>query len=213
MSVRDNGWHNSVHLNVEHSPFGSHDTCRHVHPALGSAVPGMSLTSNNTCQGRDIDDLTDSLLYHSGHNNLRQQEGGPEIDGLSLIPLFDRGLDDTLAMKDSRVVHEDVHRSEKLEGLGTRDARPLDPSQIRPDSDATATLTGNSSLRRFQDFRISSHDADIGSHIGEKGRDFRSDTPLSGRDQSPFALHVESTGVVRHWLKSPGVDWKRGNIP
>jgi hypothetical protein len=117
------------------------------------------------------------LLYHSGHNNLRQQERSPEIDGLSLIPLLDRGREDTLAMKDSRVVHEDVHRSEKLEGLGTGKARSLDRLQIRVDSDATAILTGDSLPRRFQAFRISAHDADIGSRIGEKGRDFRSDAP------------------------------------
>ena len=67
----------------------------------------------------------------------------------------------------------------KLEGLGTGDARPLERLQIRLDRDATATLTGDSLPRRFQAFRISAHDADMGSRIGEKGRDFRSDSDVA----------------------------------
>lgn len=71
----------------------------------------MSLASDLGRQGRDIDDLATPLCHHSRRDELRQQERSPEIDGLSLLSLFDRGLQQTLAKKDARVVHEDVHRS------------------------------------------------------------------------------------------------------
>ena len=84
--------------------------------------------------------------------------------------------ENALAMKDSRVVHRDVHGSEKRERLGTGGARSFDRLQIRLDGDATATFANDGLPRRFQALLISAHDGDVGSCIRENGRDFCSDS-------------------------------------
>src|SRR5262245_49227068 len=83
-------------------------------------------------------------------DELREQEWSPEIDGLSLVPVFDRGLQQTLAMKDARVVHENVHCSEELDSPGAGGARAIGRPQVRLNLDAPATFADDRLPRRFQ---------------------------------------------------------------
>src|SRR5262249_9840836 len=136
----DDGRRDSVRLDVDRPPFGSHDARQHVQPALGGAIGGMSLASDLGSQRRDIDDLATPLPHHSRRDELREQEWSPEIDGLSLVPVFDRGLQQTLAMKDARVVHENVYCSEELDSPGTGGARAIDRPQVPLNLAAPATL-------------------------------------------------------------------------
>ena len=155
----------------------SHDTGQHVHPAFGGAVGGVSLAADHGSHGRDIDYLAVALGQHARRDNLRQQERGPEIDGLSLLPLFDRRLQYALNMNDARVVHKNVHRSEKLEGLAASGGRTLGGPRVSLDHQAPATFGGDGWPRHFQALGISAHDGEIGSGVGENRGDFRANAP------------------------------------
>ena len=59
----------------------------------------MSVASDLGGQGRDVDDLATLLGHHAWGDELPEQEWSPEIDGLRLLPVFDRGIEQALAMK------------------------------------------------------------------------------------------------------------------
>ena len=80
-------------------------------------------------------------------------------------------------MKDACVVHEDVHCSKELDGSGAGGARAIDCPQVRLNREAPATLAGDGLPRRFEALRISAHDGNIGSGVGENGRDLYADAP------------------------------------
>jgi hypothetical protein len=197
---QDDGRRDSVGLNVELSPFGGHDLREQVESALGSAVRGVPFDPNNAGQRRDIDDLAAALLDHFRHNGLREQERGAKVNALDLIPLLGRGFEDALAMKDSGVVHEDVHGPEESEGLRTGSARPIDGLQIGLDRDAAAALAEDWLPRRFKTGWVPADDGDVGACISQDDCDFRTDSLRGARHERSFAFNTEAGGVVGHLL-------------
>src|SRR5262249_6034895 len=148
---------------------------------------------------------------------LRQQERSAKVNGLDLVPLLDCGVEHALAMEDSCVIHENVDGPEEIEGLRAGYARSVDRLQIGLDYDAAAALTDDRLPGGFESFRISRHDGDIRTCIGQDDRDFRADALRGACHESSFALDVEAVSVLGHRINPPGIHrnnklW-RGPIP
>ena len=158
----------------------------------------MPLWHEDTGHRGDVDHLAAALCDHARDDRLSEEQRGPQIDALRLVPMLGADGEEVLDEHDAGVVDEDVDGAEKPEGSLPGETRPLDRAEIGLDAQAAAPLLLNDPPRRFEAGAIATSENQIGTGRGEDPGDLRPEPPGGSRDQGTLPGECDATETVRH---------------